>query len=235
MTAGVEITGLSKRFAIHGRTVQVLDGLDFTQRDGITVILGASGCGKTTLLRLVAGMETPDAGTIRMTGTGHIGMVFQEPRLMPWLTAAQNIRFGQRAGRCDVEHLLDLTGLAGFGDALPHQLSGGMQHRVALARALAHSPALVLMDEPFAGLDALTREAMQDQLLELHRAMAMNVLFVTHSLDEALYLGDRIVVLDGGRLDADHDVPRLPGPRTREPDLELTRTIRSTIQKDTPC
>ena len=91
------------------------------------------------------------------------------------------------------------------------------------------------MDEPFAGLDHLTREAMQDQLLELHRAMAMNVLFVTHSIEEALYLGDRIVVLDHGRVDADHDVPRSPGPRTREPDLELNRTIRSTIQKDTRC
>lgn len=235
MTAGVEISGLSKRFTLNGRTVQVLDGLDFTQQDGITVILGASGCGKTTLLRLIAGMETPDAGTIRMLGPGRVGMVFQEPRLMPWLTAAQNIRFGQRAARCDVEHLLALTGLGGFGDALPHQLSGGMAHRVALARALANSPALVLMDEPFAGLDHLTREAMQDQLLELHRAMAMNVLFVTHSIEEALYLGDRIVVLDHGRVDADHDVPRSPGPRTREPDLELNRAIRSTIQKDTPC
>ena len=234
MTAGAEISGLDKAFGLNGRTVPVLAGLDFVQRDGITVVVGPSGCGKTTLLRLVAGMERPDAGVVRVHGVGRIGMVFQEPRLMPWLTAAQNVSFGQRRGRCDTTRLLALTGLAGFEDALPHQLSGGMAHRVALARALANGPSLVLMDEPFAALDHLTREAMQDQLLALQRTTAMNVLFVTHSIDEALYLGDRVVVLNGGRITADHDVRRAPGQRTREPDRQLSRDIRTTIQREEP-
>ena len=228
MTAGAEISGLTKSFRLADRVVDVFDGLDFTQRDGITVVLGASGCGKTTLLRLIAGMDTPDAGTVRTRGTGSIGMVFQEPRLMPWLTTVQNIRFGLGRGACDTQRLIELTGLTGFEKALPHQLSGGMQQRVALARALANRSALVLMDEPFAALDHLTRERMQDELLALQRAEGMNVLFVTHSIDEALYLGDRIVVLNHGRIDADHDVAHMPGQRSRAPDIELTRLIHST-------
>lgn len=239
----VEITGLAKSFTVADRVVRVFDGLDFTQRDGITVVLGASGCGKTTLLRLIAGMDTPDAGTVRVTGTGigsgrgtgGVGMVFQEPRLMPWLTTVQNIRFGLGRGACDTQRLVELTGLTGFEKALPHQLSGGMQHRVALARALANRSSLVLMDEPFAGLDHLTRERMQDQLLMLQAAEGMNVLFVTHSIDEALYLGDRIVVLNHGRIDADHDITHVPGQRDRTPDLELTHLIRSTIQGNQQC
>ena len=228
MTAGAEISGLTKSFRLADRVVDVFDGLDFTQRDGITVVLGASGCGKTTLLRLIAGMDTPDAGTVRIRGTGSIGMVFQEPRLMPWLTTVQNIRFGLGRGACDTQRLIELTGLTGFEKALPHQLSGGMQQRVALARALANRSALVLMDEPFAALDHLTRERMQDELLALQRAEGMNVLFVTHSIDEALYLGDRIVVLNHGRIDADHDVAHMPGQRSRTPNIELTRLIHST-------
>ncbi len=238
MTAGAEITGLRKSFRVSDRTVRVLDGLDLVQRPGITAVLGPSGCGKTTLLRIVAGMETPDAGTVRVSG--RVGMVFQEPRLMPWLTAAQNVRFGRRASRGDVARLLALTGLTDFADALPHQLSGGMQQRVALARALANRPALVLMDEPFAALDHLTRERMQDQLLELQQAEGMSVLFVTHSIDEALYVGDRVVVLGDGRVSADHDVTHDPGPRSRTPDPELTSLIRSgicstTTKEPQPC
>ncbi len=234
MTAGAEIHGLHKAFRLGDRPVPVLTGLDLVQHDGITVVVGPSGCGKTTLLRLVAGMERPDAGTVRVRGTGRTGMVFQEPRLMPWLTAAQNVALGQRHGRCDTARLLAVTGLTGFGDALPHQLSGGMQHRVALARALANGPSLVLMDEPFAALDEQTRAEMQDLLLDVRRATGMNVLLVTHSLDEALYLGDRVVVLNGGRIAADHTVTRAPGPRTREPDHALARVIRSTTQREEP-
>lgn len=234
MTAGAEIHGLHKTYRVAGRTVPVLAGLDLVQRDGITVVVGPSGCGKTTLLRLVAGMERPDAGTVRVRGTGRTGMVFQEPRLMPWLTAAQNVALGQRRGRCDTTALLGLTGLAGFEDALPHQLSGGMQHRVALARALANGPSLILMDEPFAALDEQTREGMQDHLLEVRRRTGMNVLFVTHSLDEALYLGDRVVVLRGGRVAADHTVPRTAGVRTRDPDQAIARDIRTSTQREEP-
>ena len=228
MKAGAEITGLTKSFRLPDRVVDVFDGLDFTQRDGITVVLGSSGCGKTTLLRMIAGMDTPDAGTVRIRGTGSIGMVFQEPRLMPWLTTVQNIRFGLARGTCDTQRLIELTGLTGFEKALPHQLSGGMQQRVALARALANRSSLVLMDEPFAALDHQTRERMQDELLALQRAEGMNVLFVTHSIDEALYLGDRIVVLKHGRIAADHHVAHVPGQRSRTPDIELTRLIHST-------
>ena len=234
MTAGAEIVDLYKAFAVRGRAVPVLTGLDFVQRDGITVVLGRSGCGKTTLLRLVAGMDAPDAGVVRVRGDGRTGMVFQEPRLMPWLTAAQNVTLGQRRGRCDSTRLLTLTGLAGFEDALPHQLSGGMQHRVALARALANGPSLVLMDEPFAALDHHTRQDMQDLLLHVQRTTGMNVLFVTHSLDEALYLGDRVVVLNRGRIAADHTVPPTPGCHTREPDHELAQLIRTTLQREQP-
>jgi ABC-type nitrate/sulfonate/bicarbonate transport system ATPase subunit len=234
MTAGAEIVDVHKGFEVRGRRVPVLAGLDFAQRDGITVVLGPSGCGKTTLLRLVAGMTRPDSGVVRVRGGGRLGMVFQEPRLMPWLTAAQNVSLGQRRGRCDTTRLLALTGLAGFEDALPHQLSGGMAQRVALARALANGPSLVLMDEPFAALDQVTREDMQDHLLRVRTATGMNVLFVTHSLDEALYLGDRVVVLNGGRVVADHPVPRDAGGRTREPDPELARLIRTTIQREEP-
>jgi len=230
MTAGVEIENLHKSFGLRGRAVPVLTGLDFVQRDGITVVLGPSGCGKTTLLRLIAGMEAPDAGAVRVRG--RTGMVFQEPRLMPWLTAAQNVAFGQRRGRCDSARLLALTGLAGFDDALPHQLSGGMRQRVALARALANGPSLVLMDEPFAALDQHTREGMQDLLLDVQRTTGMNVLLVTHSLDEALYLGDRVVVLNRGRIAADHSVPRTFGRRTREPDRELARHIRTEMHRE---
>ena len=234
MTAGAEISGLHKSYRLNGRCVPVLVGLDLVQRDGITVVVGPSGCGKTTLLRLVAGMERPDAGVVRVRGTGRIGMVFQEPRLMPWLTAAQNVALGQRRGRCDTTGLLALTGLTGFEEALPHQLSGGMQHRVALARALANGPSLILMDEPFAALDEQTREGMQDHLLDVRRTTGMNVLLVTHSLDEALYLGDRIVVLRGGRIAADHTVTRSAGRRTREPDDALARDIRTTTQREEP-
>jgi ABC-type nitrate/sulfonate/bicarbonate transport system ATPase subunit len=230
MTAGVEIENLHKSFGLRGRAVPVLTGLDFVQRDGITVVLGPSGCGKTTLLRLIAGMDSPDAGAVRVHG--RTGMVFQEPRLMPWLTAAQNVAFGQRRPKVDSARLLALTGLAGFDDALPHQLSGGMRHRVALARALANGPSLVLADEPFAALDQRTREDMQDLLLDVQRTTGMNVLLVTHSLDEALYLGDRVVVLNRGRMAADHTVARVSGRRTREPDRELACHIRTAMQRE---
>jgi sulfonate transport system ATP-binding protein len=232
MTAGVELSGLHKAFEVAGRTLPVLTGLDLVVDGGVTVVLGPSGCGKTTLLRLVARLEQPDAGTVRVSGS--TGMVFQEPRLMPWLTAAQNVALGRPRGSVDTHRLLALTGLQGFEDALPHQLSGGMQHRVALARALANDPALVLMDEPFAALDHGTREEMQDLLLRVHGATGMAVLFVTHSIDEALYLGDRVVVLADGRVAADHRPSRPDGRRTREPDVALARTIRTTIVKGQP-
>lgn len=206
MADTIEIRGLSKSFQVEGREVVVLRELELTvPAREITVLLGRSGCGKTTLLRLVGGLERPDSGTIRITRDARTAFVFQEARLMPWLTVEKNIAFGYK--RRDIRpekirELIALTGLEGFADALPGQLSGGMQQRTALARALAMEPDFVLMDEPFAALDHFTREKMQQFLLELHENRRCGVLFVTHSIDEALAIADRIVILQ------DHQVKK---------------------------
>ena len=180
-------------------------------------IVGASGCGKSTLLRMVAGFETPTAGTLtcqgeEITGPGpDRGMVFQDYGLFPWLTVAENVGWGPRERRLSkqdirerVERLVSLVGLSAFADQFPGQLSGGMQQRVAIARVLANDPAVLLMDEPFGALDALTRELMQRELHRIWRELSPAVLFVTHSVEEALVLADRVVVLSGGPA---HGVP----------------------------
>jgi sulfonate transport system ATP-binding protein len=172
MTDTIEITGLCKTYRVEGRTVEVLRDLDLTvPAREITVLLGRSGCGKTTLLRLIGGLEKADSGTIRRPAGSRTAFVFQEARLMPWLTVEKNIAFGLKKKdiRCEeLDRLITMTGLDGFADALPGQLSGGMQQRAALARALAMKPDFILMDEPFAALDHFTREKMQNFLLELH-------------------------------------------------------------------
>ena len=199
MTDTIEITGLCKTYRVEGRTVEVLRDLDLTvPAREITVLLGRSGCGKTTLLRLIGGLEKADSGTIRRPAGSRTAFVFQEARLMPWLTVEKNIAFGLKKKdirRDELDRLISMTGLDGFADALPGQLSGGMQQRAALARALAMKPDFILMDEPFAALDHFTREKMQNFLLELHENTRCGVLFVTHSIDEALAIGDRIVIL----------------------------------------
>lgn len=198
------VRGLSKTFRVEGRDHQVLRDLDLTvPAHEITVLLGRSGCGKTTLLRLIGGLDTDYTGTITTPAQTRTAFVFQEPRLMPWLTVAQNIAFGLRKKETDpaeIQRLIALTGLTGFADALPRQLSGGMSQRTALARALALKPQYLLMDEPFAALDHFTREKMQQALLEIHRDSGCGVLFVTHSIDEALAIGDRILVLEDMRV-----------------------------------
>lgn len=199
MTDTIEISGLCKSYRVEGRTVEVLKNLDLTvPAREITVLLGRSGCGKTTLLRLIGGLEKADSGTISRPPDSRTAFVFQEARLMPWLTVEKNIAFGLKkkdVRRDDLSRLIAMTGLKGFEDALPGQLSGGMQQRAALARALAMKPDFILMDEPFAALDHFTREKMQNFLLELHQNTRCGVLFVTHSIDEALAIGDRIVIL----------------------------------------
>lgn len=199
MTDTIEISGLCKSYRVEGRTVEVLKDLDLTvPAREITVLLGRSGCGKTTLLRLIGGLEKADNGTISRPPDSRTAFVFQEARLMPWLTVEKNIAFGLKKKdirREDLSRLIAMTGLEGFEDALPGQLSGGMQQRAALARALAMKPDFILMDEPFAALDHFTREKMQNFLLELHQNTRCGVLFVTHSIDEALAIGDRIVIL----------------------------------------
>lgn len=215
--SGLSIRGLYKTYHLPGRTVPVLRGLDLTlPEEGITVILGKSGCGKTTLLRLLAGLETADSGEITLPKASGIGMVFQEPRLMPWLNVAENILFGlDKRQKVDypLQDLLDLVGLAGFAGAYPHQLSGGMQSRVAIARVIACDPAVILMDEPFAALDNFNREMMQQELIRIEQTQRKSVIFVTHNLDEALLLGRRIVLMADGVIVNEMDLSHWAYPR----------------------
>lgn len=200
MTDRIEIHGLCKTFRVEGREHTVLHNLELTvPAHEITVLLGHSGCGKTTLLRLICGLDKDYTGTVSVPQGAKMAFVFQEARLMPWLTVRQNIAFGLKKRESDpeeIDRLITMTGLEGFADALPRQLSGGMSQRTALARALALHPQYLLMDEPFAALDHFTREKMQQALLEIHQNSRCGVLFVTHSIDEALAIGDRIVILD---------------------------------------
>ena len=200
MTDTIEIRDLTKKFLVDGREHIVLEHLNLTvPAHEITVLLGRSGCGKTTLLRMIGGLDTDYCGTIVTPTDAKTAFVFQEARLMPWLTVTQNIAFGlhkKEINREEIAGLIHLTGLDGFADAYPQQLSGGMSQRTALARALALKPQFILMDEPFAALDHFTREKMQQALLDIHRTNQCGVLFVTHSIDEALAIGNRIVVLE---------------------------------------
>ena len=203
----VALRGVSKTFASG---TQALDGLDLDVRPGEFVsLLGPSGCGKSTALRLIAGLSEPTAGTITWgrsadaASSAHdIGFVFQEPTLMPWTTVARNVDLPLRlAGRSSaaasarVAAVLDRVGLASFRDAYPRELSGGMRMRVSIARALVTDPDLLLMDEPFAALDEITRFKLNNDLLDLWRALRKTVVFVTHSVFESVYLSHRIVVM----------------------------------------
>lgn len=203
MTDAIEIRGLNKCFSVDGREVVVLQNMELSlPADGITVLLGRSGCGKTTLLRLIGGLDRDYSGEITLPGNSKIAFVFQEARLMPWLTVRQNVAFGLKKRELDqaeIRRLLEMTGLEAFAGAYPRQLSGGMQQRTALARALAMHPGFILMDEPFAALDHFTRERMQQALLTLHRNSRCGILFVTHSIEEAFAIADRIVILEDYR------------------------------------
>ncbi len=218
---------------------QALENINFNVEDGEFVcLLGPSGCGKTTLLRIVAGLETHTSGEITLNGapiTGpdpKRGMVFQQYSLFPWRTVIDNITFGlemQGVGkgeaRKQVEKYLDLVGLEQFKNSYPHELSGGMQQRAAIARALANEPEVLLMDEPFGALDAQTRNILQDELLKIWEQKHVTFLFVTHSVDEAVFLSDRIVVMTSrpGRVKEIINV-ELPRPRSRtSPEANLLR------------
>jgi sulfonate transport system ATP-binding protein len=198
MTALFDIAIAGKR---HGER-EVLRDVHLTLDAGeIVSLVGASGCGKSTLLAIASGLDTSYRGRVLLDGapisepSDGIGMVFQEPRLFPWLTAAQNIAFGGGADPARAAALLDDVGLNGFGAALPHQLSGGQAQRVALARGLVTQPRVLLLDEPFSAVDAFTRMALQDVLVRVAAARQLSVLLVTHDIDEALHLSDRIVLL----------------------------------------
>jgi NitT/TauT family transport system ATP-binding protein len=206
----VRLTGVGKTFGQGRRAVVALDGVDLTVAPGEFVcLLGASGCGKTTVLNLVAGLDKPTAGVIELN-TSRPAVMFQEAALMPWLTAARNVELplrlagvGRAARRSRTAELLSLVRLDGVGDKRPHELSGGMRQRVALARALASAlhrstadaQPLLLMDEPFSALDAITRDVLQSELLRIWRTTGTAVLFVTHDVREAVRLGQRVVLL----------------------------------------
>lgn len=202
--AEVVLKNVSKNFGRGSNSVNVLDDISLTVAQGeIVVLLGPSGCGKSTLLRLIAGLETKSSGQVQVDGHEVVGIdprtsvVFQEPRLLPWRSIRKNIELGTRgADRGEViDSLIAAVGLSGFENHLPRQVSGGMAQRAALARALSAYPGVLLLDEPFAALDALTRLQMQDLLLEVAATAGSTVILVTHDIDEALHLADRVVVL----------------------------------------
>jgi sulfonate transport system ATP-binding protein len=213
---------------VYPNGAHALDDVSLDVEAGeIVALVGGSGCGKTTLLRLVSGLEAPSHGTVSVDGEAiaaphpAVGIVFQEPRLLPWLTVAQNIGFGLEhlpaSERRDlVEEALLKVGLAGYGPRWPRELSGGQAQRVSIVRALVTKPKVLLMDEPFSALDALTRATLQDHLLALWEASQPTLLLVTHDVEEAAALADRAVVMQPrpGRIFADIPVP-LPRPRDR--------------------
>ncbi|HPC55465.1 MAG TPA: ABC transporter ATP-binding protein [Methanolinea sp.] len=235
------LDSISKSFSLaDGSTVDALSGISLAVADSEFVsVLGPSGCGKTTLLRIIAGLETPTSGTITLDGeriagpSPRMAMIFQEYSLYPWRTVIDNIEFGleirgmtreERKKRA-IEYL-DLVGLRDFAGRFPYELSGGMRQRVAVARALAIDPAILLMDEPFGALDAQTRNRLQRELLDIWEKTRKTVLFVTHSVDEAVYLSDRIVVLTPRPGRIREIVPiGLPRPRERT-DVEFARIRR---------
>ena len=224
--AGIKLMDIHKQYKVEGRDVQVLRGISLDiPEDRITVILGRSGCGKTTLLRLTGGLEKADSGEIEYEASHRTAFVFQEPRLMPWLTVWDNVTFGIRKkekNRENISGIISTVGLEGFEKAYPSQLSGGMQQRTAIARALAYRPSFIMMDEPFAALDYLTREQMQKALLRVQQKQRCSILFVTHSIDEALLLGHKIVVIENGLVKTQVQVPELAEERNLLDDMFIS-------------
>jgi ABC-type nitrate/sulfonate/bicarbonate transport system ATPase subunit len=225
----LSIRGVTKRFTVGDDEIDALARIDVTIAKGAFVcLIGASGCGKSTLLRIVAGFEEPTTGTVLsdgkpITGPGSDrGMVFQDYALFPWMTVRQNIGFGPRQRdlpRRQVEAIADefvrLVGLERFADRYPAQLSGGMKQRVAIARVLANDANILLMDEPFGALDALTREQLQHELLQIWSRTGVTIIFVTHSVEEAVLLADRVLVMSAGPGRIENDIMIEP-PRPRD-------------------
>ncbi len=243
---------VNKKFRVKGQEMIALADLSLEVRAGeLVTIVGTSGCGKSTFLRLVAGLAEPTGGLIEVDGQPvrgpgpDRGMVFQSYTLFPWLNALDNVKFGlkkQHLGQKEKEeiarHYLNLVGLSGFARAYPAQLSGGMKQRVAIARALAYNPAILLMDEPFGALDAQTRELMQELLLKIWAESHTTILFITHDVDEAIFLADRVYVMTArpGRIKRELTVA-LPRPRDYEvelsgPFLEIKREIAHLIREE---
>jgi len=233
--AFLEVRGVEHTYVLKKQRIEALKGIDMSvEEKSFVTILGPSGCGKSTLLRLIAGLEMPTKGEIylegrRVEGPGSDrGMVFQSYTLFPWLTVKENIEFGlvlkgmSRAEREEISsHFISITGLSGFEDYYPKNLSGGMQQRVAIARALANDPEVLLMDEPFGALDAQTRMLMQEFLLRLWQDSHKTILFVTHDIEEAIFLGDFIFVMTSrpGRF---KKIVEIDIPRPRDFDIKVS-------------
>jgi NitT/TauT family transport system ATP-binding protein len=253
--ADVVIDSVGKTFRRSGRRTVAVSGVNLEISAGeLVCLLGPSGCGKSTLLRIVAGALGRDEGTVTVGGrpvrgpSPDRGMLFQTPMLFPWLTTRKNILFGPRAQRsaglnerddpeldAEADAILGTVGLAKFGDAFPHELSGGMQHRAAFARAIVTRPSLLLMDEPFGALDAFTRLRMHEFLLAMWEQYRITIIFVTHDLEEAVLLGDRVAVM-GGRPPGITEIIDVPLGRPRhaldvdtEQFLAVKRRIRASL------
>ena len=217
-TPGVELAAVGKKYGNGTKATEALRGVELVLPDGEFVsLIGASGCGKSTLLRIVAGFERATSGVVNVRGRSVTrpgpdrGVVFQDYGLFPWLSVASNVAYGLRQRKlpaAEVESTVDrfvkMVGLDRFRDRYPQQLSGGMQQRVAIARVLANDPAVLLMDEPFGALDSLTRQTLQEELIRVWQQLKPTVMLVTHSVEEAVFLSDRVVVMGGGPT---HGVP----------------------------
>jgi NitT/TauT family transport system ATP-binding protein len=237
----IEIAGVSKAYGPAGTHVLALDHLSLqVARGEFICLVGASGCGKSTLLNLIAGLDRPSTGTISVDG--RVGLLFQDAALFPWLTVEANVDLALRlrgvakpTRRQRTAELIDLVRLGGFAGKRPHELSGGMRQRVALARALAQDVDILLMDEPFGALDAITRDLLHDELERVWEATGATILFVTHNVREAVRLGDRVAVLSSrpGRVVEDY---RVDGSRPRHLDApevaELANTITGCLREE---
>jgi NitT/TauT family transport system ATP-binding protein len=248
-TGAIAVRGVSKWFnTAEGTPLQVLDNINLTiAAQSVVAILGASGCGKSTLLNIISGIVTPERGEIcingitadRFTEWRTVSYMFQEDRLLPWRTTIKNVEFALETGNMPrtertsrARDALKLVGLEAFVDAFPYQLSGGMRSRVALARSLVQEPCILLMDEPFSRLDALTRTQMHDELLRIQQLKKMSIVFVTHDVEEAVVLADRVVVMAPrpGRIRDTVEIA-LPRPRdaTEPATAHLAHDLKSLI------
>jgi len=240
----LEIKGLYKTFDAPQGTVTALKDINFkTHKREFVCVIGPSGCGKSTLIRILAGLESATQGDVLLDGKAvhgpgpDRGMVFQGYTLFPWLTVKKNVMFGlEMAGHggataeSEAMQWIDLVGLGKFANSYPDQLSGGMKQRVAIARALANQPRILLMDEPFGALDAQTRAKMQAYLLEIWKNIDITVLFITHDLDEAIYLADRILVLKAHPGEV-HELIEVPVPQPRSPDQFISPEFLATKRR----
>jgi sulfonate transport system ATP-binding protein len=237
MTALV-LKGLCKEYFLQQQWMSALVDVNLCVEQGSFVtIVGKSGCGKTTLLRIIAGLEPPSAGEVVVNPRdAKVGMVFQEPRLMPWLTVGQNMALAMKRQnpatiKQTVQGYLELLGLSKYQQAYPAQLSGGMAQRVALGRALCYHSDIILMDEPLSALDAFTRRHLQDELITIFQQSHKTIFFVTHDVDEALLLGQKVIVMDKGKIVREFGIPfSYPRNRSDESFYHLRENVLASIE-----